>query len=296
MTRLRTVALFVIAWASFLARNAHGEPAAHDLPPPVYDLSADIAGRTRQAREQLGPRTDVQIVASTFVVAAPGGRGAASSALELMQRALAAYFDGRFSTRPVRAISVYLFPRDAPYQAFCQKTEGEPCMSPYGFYSHGERRIVMNIGLGVGTPTHELVHPLVEADFPEAPDWLNEGIASLLEHFYLAGPAEIHGRKNWRHPRLVQALRSKSERSEATLPALFALSDAQFRGKHEDLNYASARFFCQWLDQQQLLWPFYQRFRDHYASDPSGADAFRAVVGKTPAEAYAAWRSWVLRL
>ena len=297
MTHVRALTLVVMAWACLVARSAHGEAQVKPrLAPPGYDSSADIAARTRQAREQLGPRADVQIVEGTFVVAAPAGRGALTSALELTQSALAAYFNHRFATRPVRAISVYLFPNDAPYQAFCKKTEDTPCMSPYGFYSHGERRIVMNVGLGLGTLTHELVHPLVEADFPSAPDWINEGIASLFEHFYFAGIAEIHGRKNWRHPRLVRALRSKRERAAATLPALFALSDAQFRGEQEDLNYASARFFCQWLDQRQLLWPFYQRWRDQYALDPSGAEAFRVVVGKTPAEADADWRSWVLRL
>ena len=37
------------------------------------------------------------------------------------------------------------------------------------------------------------------------PAWINEGIASLFEHFYFSAPGEIHGAKNWRHPRLIQA-------------------------------------------------------------------------------------------
>ena len=36
-------------------------------------------------------------------------------------------------------------------------------------------------GLGLGTLTHELVHPLIEADFPSAPTWLNEGIATWYQ-------------------------------------------------------------------------------------------------------------------
>ena len=39
------------------------------------------------------------------------------------------------------------------------------CGTPYGVYYHADRRIVMNVGPGIGTLTHELVHPIVEADF-----------------------------------------------------------------------------------------------------------------------------------
>jgi hypothetical protein len=245
---------------------------------------------------ELGPRTDVQVVEGTFVVAAPGGRRALASALDVTRQALGAYFNGRFEKRPTRAISVYLFPTAAPYDAYCKKRDSVSCISPYGFYLHADRRIVMNVGPGLGTLTHELIHPLVETDFPAAPDWINEGIASLFEHFYFSAPGEMHGAKNWRHPRLVQALRSEQERIDASLPTLFALSDPQFRGDKEDLNYAAARYLCMWLDEREDLWPFYQRWRDHYAEDRSGAKSFEAVVGKTPAEANAEWTAWVLRL
>ena len=261
-----------------------------------YDLAADIADRKRQAMAELGPRTDVQVIEGTFVVAAPGGRRALAPALDVTRQALSAYFNGRFEKRPARAVSVYLFPRAEPYDAYCKKRDAVSCISPFGFYVHGDRRIVMNIGPGLGTLTHELVHPLVETDFPAAPDWINEGIASLFEHFHFSAPGEIHGGKNWRHPRLVKALRSKQERMDASLPTLFALNDEQFRGHKEDLNYATARYLCLWLDQKQKLWPFYQRWRDHYADDRSGAKSFQAVLGKTPAEADAEWTAWVLGL
>lgn len=266
------------------------------IPAPAYDLGADIEVRRRQAIDDLGPRTDVQLVETTFVVAAPGGRGSLASAVDVTRHALEAYFNGRFSKRPERAISVYLFPNAGPYEAYCKKHDSAPCISPFGYYEHGDRHIIMNVGPGIGTLTHELIHPLVETDFPKAPDWINEGIASLFEHFYFSAPGEIHGGKNWRHPRLVQALRSEKERHYSSVPSIFALSDEEFRGEREDLNYASARFLCQWLDQKHLLWPFYQRWRDNYADDPSGSKSFEAVVGKTLAEADTEWSTWVLRL
>lgn len=264
--------------------------------PPAYDLGDDLAARRALAREELGPKTESEIVEGVFLVASPTGKVALAGVMDVTRRALAAYFNGRFHKRPERAISVYLFPDAARYDAFCKKRWREKCDSPYGFYLASERKIIMNVGPGVGTLTHELVHPLVEADFPNAPDWINEGIASLFEQFYLPKAGEIRGGKNWRHPRLMAALGSPKEREHASLPALFAMNDEEFRGKREDLNYATARYLCQWLDEKGLLWPFYQRWRDGFASDPSGEKAFALVVGKTPADANAEWSAWVRRL
>jgi hypothetical protein len=263
---------------------------------PLYDLSADVAARTREAKQDLGRHAAVETVEDVFVLITPTGGGSLGATKELTKRVLAAYFNGRFSKHPSRAISVYLFPDAERYEAYCRKRWAEPCGSPFGFYRPDERRIVMNAGPGIGTLTHELVHPIVESDFPEAPTWLNEGIASLFEALWMPTPGQVHGVKNWRHPRLLRALRSAKERDRASLPALLRLNESSFRDEDEDLHYASARYLCQWLDQRGKLWPFYQRYRAHYRSDPTGELAFTAVVGKTPTEANADWSEWVERL
>jgi len=263
---------------------------------PVYDLPADVTARSAEARRELGKRATVETVEDVFVLVTPTGKGSLAETKSLTKKVLEAYFNGRFSKRPAQAISVYLLPDAKLYEAYCQMRYREPCGSPYGFYRPDERRIVMNAGPGIGTLTHELVHPIVEADFPTAPQWLNEGIASLFEALSMPTPGQVHGVKNWRHPRLLRALRSNEERQQAGLPALFALNDTAFRNDDEDLHYASARYLCLWLDQQGLLWPFYQRFRDHHAEDPSGEQSFRAVVGRSPADANDDWVRWVKRL
>jgi hypothetical protein len=315
----RTLVLLGTLWALWACAEAparHAAPARaqpvrvakptkkQPLPPlvtpqpkaPSYDLEADVTARKAEAVKDLGKRTETEVIEGVFVVAAPGGKAALAGAIDVTRRSLAAYFNGRFGKRPQKAISVYLFPTSAPYEAYCQKRWHEPCTSPYGSYTHSDRRIVMNVGPGIGTLTHELVHPLVESDFPEAPDWINEGIASLFEQFHLPRPGEIRGSKNWRLPRLKQAMQSKSERELARVPALFGMTDDVFRGDKESLNYATARYLCQWLDQKNLLWPFYQRWRDDFARDPSGEKAFVAVVGKTPAEINDEWARWVRAL
>jgi hypothetical protein len=214
---------------------------------------------------------------------------------QLVRRALAALYNGRFTTRP-EPVAVYLFASRAPYEAFCRSHLHEGCMSPYGFYRPDVRVIVMNAGPGIGTLTHEMVHPLVEADFPRAPTWIDEGIASLFEAPVLAKPGEIHGAKNWRLPRLRAALASPKERDAARLDALFGMSDGQFRDADEPLHYAMARYVCQWLDEQGKLWAFYRAWRDGAQDDPTGENAFARTVGRTPGAANEAWWSWVRRL
>ncbi|MBX3190395.1 MAG: DUF1570 domain-containing protein [Labilithrix sp.] len=279
-------------------REAATPPAAASKTEPPYDLAADRERRARTAKEELGSRTQVTVVSDIFVVIGPPGwQGAAfEQSVSLMRSSMAGYMNNRFGKKPDRAISVYLFPSGQPYEAFCKKQYDAPCIAHYGFYQPANRYMVMNAGLGLGTLTHEIVHPLVEADFPEAPTWLNEGIASVFEAPVITKPGEIHGVKNWRHPRLKRAMTSASEKSLARLDTLFGMKDETFRGDGEDRNYALARYVCQWLDERGKLWPFYQRWRDTAESDPTGVKAFTDVVGMTPTEAHALWSKWALAL
>ncbi len=264
---------------------------------PAYDLAGDRERRARVAKEELGPKTITTVVSDIFVVVGPPGwqGGAFEQSVSLMRSSMAGYLNNRFGKKPAQAISVYLFPEGQTYEAFCKKKYAAPCIAHYGFYQPGDRYMVMNIGLGLGTLTHEIVHPLVESDFPEAPTWLNEGIASVFEAPVITKPGEIHGVKNWRHPRLKRALTS-AEREHARLDVMFAMRDDLFRSENEDLHYAMARYVCQWLDERGKLWTFYQRWRDTVATDPSGEKAFKEVVGMTPAEANPVWTKWTLAL
>jgi hypothetical protein len=274
------------------------EPGAPEPVAPKYDLAADVTRRVALARQQLGQQATVMVDAELFVLAgaAGWGRAALGESIQLVRSALVALYNGRFTTKPSQAITIYLFPSSGPYERFCRTSSGNACLSIFGFYDPLERRIVMNAGLGLGTLTHELVHPLLETDFPGAPTWLNEGIASLFEAPVLPRPGEIHGRKNWRLPRLLAGLATRSERDEARLDHLFGMSDDTFRNEREKLHYATARYACQWLDEHQMLWLFYRRWRDHATEDPTGERSFEAIVGKPPRDVTDAWVGWVRAL
>ena len=265
--------------------------------PPPYDLAADRTSIAEQARRDLGT-VSVDTAQDVFVlIGAPGWSAQAlASSTDLTTRAIDAYLNGRFDTRPTRAIGVYLFADSASYQSYCSAHLGGRCASPFGQYEPSVRRIVMNAGPGLGTLTHELVHPLVEADFPRAPTWINEGIASLFEAPVMPRKGEIHGTRNWRLPRLLSAMRSPQERTWARLDSLFGMSDEAFRGRLEKLHYATARYLCQWLDTRGWLWPFYHAYRDGFDADPTGEKAFERVTGMTPAVANGEWAKWVRTL
>lgn len=267
-------------------------------PPPPYDLVADRARIVDVAHDELGASVPATVVQDAFVlVAAPGWIEAALQASKsLATRAIDAYFNGRFDKRPARAVGVYLFPDGKTYQAYCRARLGGDCPSVFGFYRPDLRRIIMNAGPGLGTLTHELVHPIVEADFPGAPTWIDEGLASLFEAPVMPREGEIHGMKNWRLPRLLTGMNAAKEQSSARLDALFGMANETFRDDLEKLHYATARYVCQWLDERGLLWPFYRQWRDGVKDDPTGEKTFTKVVGMTPAQANVPWTAWVKKL
>jgi hypothetical protein len=261
----------------------------------AYDVEADRERRMRAAAEDLGAHAAATKVTTPFVLAGPN-RAALTGSEAFIESVLAAYRRGRFDKSPQRAISIYVFPAAAAYHAYCRRVYGgTECMSHFGFYEPEERKIIMQGGAG-GTLSHELAHPFYEADFPDGPTWLNEGIASVFEQPILYPKGEIHGGKNWRLPRLIQALSSAKEKDEARLESLFGMADATFRNDQESLHYAIARYACQWLDERGFLWPFYHAYRDDSASDPTGEAAFTKVVGKKPADATREWHRWLRAL
>ncbi len=269
-------------------------PPAEALAPSEADLEATRA----ELRSDLGDSIHLGTLRGVFVVAAPRAMSKATfvQSHKFVERVLDAYMHERFDQLPRKAVKVLLFPDATSYATYCKRRYGEPPSTPYGFYRPDERQITMNLGPGVGTLTHELVHPILDADFPAAPEWLNEGLASLFERPVLTRKGEIHGATNWRLPRLTRAIRSPSERPKAKLSRLFQLGDDEFRGASEDLYYALARYFCQWLDQRGELWKFYRLWREQAEKDPTGEASFLKVTGKAPADFDQDFQRWALRL
>ena len=124
-----------------------------------------------------------------------------------------------FSRSPQRTIDIWLFKDADSYRRHSQQLFDITPSTPFGYYSEPNRALVMNISTGGGTLVHELVHPLMAANFAQCPAWFNEGLASLYEQ---CGEREgrIWGYPNWRLRGLQQ---SHSDRPRG--PLRDALSD-----------------------------------------------------------------------
>ena len=198
-----------------------------------------------------------------------------------------------FTDDPKEILDIWLFKDAASYQKHTQLIFNDTPTTPYGYYSREEKALIMNIGTGGGTLVHEIVHPFMEANFPECPAWLNEGLGSLYEQ---CGEADghIHGFVNWRLPGLQKAIKAK------TVPAfktLLMMDRDTFYGDRTGINYAQSRYLCYYLQEKDLLVKFYKQFSAGHKEDPSGFQTLRAVLGESDMEQFKRqWEKYVLGL
>ena len=74
-----------------------------------------------------------------------------------------------FSKDPKEIIDIWLFKDAASYERNAKLLFGYKPDTPYGYYSKMHKALVMNISTGGGTLVHEIVHPFIEANFPNCP-------------------------------------------------------------------------------------------------------------------------------
>jgi hypothetical protein len=194
-----------------------------------------------------------------------------------------------FTKRPTKVIEIWLFKNEKTYRKGAKQYFDDTPETPYGYYSSEHDAMVMNIGPGAGTLVHEVVHPYVEANFPGAPSWFNEGLASLYEQ-----PRErdghMWGTTNWRLPGLTAMIKAKSL---PTLKTLLSTSRDEFYEAEFDA-YAYARFLCQYLQDKGKLREFYKAFlvdKDH-----TGVTSLEKTFGKSLEELQPEFNKWALSL
>jgi hypothetical protein len=198
-----------------------------------------------------------------------------------------------FHAPPDRPIALLLFSGERSYNHYARQLFGEEGISVYGYYKPQERTLVMNIGTGAGTLVHEMTHALISFDFPDVPDWFNEGLASLHEASQIRhDESGIDGLANWRLPGLQQAVRERG------LTSLFdLLGETNFRGEQVGLNYAYARYACLFMQERGVLADFYRRFRAAHEHDSEGKATLLGVFpGYSWEQLDREFQQWVLTL
>lgn len=291
MSRARLVLVVTCAAGAACSSPASSEPRRKAAAPKSPHADHIAALREKLADKGLG---DLVIrVEEPFVVVGDGSLDQLAQDAGTVRWAADHLEADFFAKRPAKVLDIYLFHGADSYEAGVKTLTGEEPTTPYGFYSSTQHGLFMNISTGGGTLVHEIVHPYVEADFPNAPPWLNEGLGSLFEQS-AEREGHIVGLTNWRLGGLQTAIRKSKV---PTFDALTHLDSDAFYGDDTGVNYAASRYLLYYLQQQGLLHDFYRAFRAAREKDPSGYATLVATLGEKDMAAFEKrWRAWVAKL
>ena len=198
-----------------------------------------------------------------------------------------------FSKDPQRILDIWLFKNDTSYNSNTRSLLGTAPDTPFGFYNSEHNALIMNIATGGGTLVHEMVHPYIEANFPNCPAWFNEGLGSLFEQS-AERDGHIVGLTNWRLAGLQRAIRRGRLQS---FSSLMSTTQNEFYEADPGTHYAQARYLLYYLQERGLLVRYYHHFVAHQAQDATGQASLREILGESDlAEFQKRWEPWVLGL
>lgn len=195
---------------------------------------------------------------------------------EVIRRGSRALWEQLFRKRPDKPVRILVMADEVSYRATARRLYGDEDVARFGYWRPDGRTVLADLSTGDGTVMHELTHALMAADFPEAPDWYNEGLASLFEQSRFEKAGGLRGLVNWRLPALKKAA------AGGKLPwlgDLMSLRRGRFYADGAAENYAQARYFCLFLQSRGVLAKFHAAFRDGLADDPTGAAQAVAACG-----------------
>jgi len=81
-------------------------------------------------------------------------------------------------------IRVFISEDERGFVQFMNRDLGIPDASDYGIYVFSKKVLATYEQYGLGTFTHETLHPLLEANLPRMPSWGIEGVPTFFEKFY----------------------------------------------------------------------------------------------------------------
>ncbi|MBI3819833.1 MAG: hypothetical protein HY286_14145 [Planctomycetes bacterium] len=251
-------------------------------------------------KERIGDRKFEVLVEAPFVVIGDASRASVEKfSIQTVRWAVRLLRKDFFECDPREILEIWLFKDKESYEKNAVEIFNDRPSTPYGYYSSAHGAMIMNIATGGGTLVHEIVHPFVEADFPDCPSWLNEGLGSLFECCHEVD-GHIFGMPNWRLPALQEALKSADDSNKnRAMPfdAFTALSSAEFYNDTTGLHYSQARYLCYYLQEKGLLRKFYKDFRAARATDPTGYKTLCAALGNRDMKKFfGEWSAFTLAL
>src|SRR3989440_1766994 len=261
---------------------------------PKAATDADFAAHVEQLKKKL-PSSDFSIVIQPpFVVIGDEPEAVVKAhSVNTVKWAVDRLKQDYFAKDPKEILDIWLFKDSASYERNALALFGDKPTTPYGYYSSRHKALIMNISTGGGTLVHEIVHPFVEANFPDCPPWLNEGLGSLYEQSGEVS-GHIHGYTNWRLPGLQAAIKAGKA---PPFKDLMSLSSRAFYDDDKGTNYGQSRYLCYYLQQRGLLVKYYREFVNHQKDDPSGYKTLVRVLAVRDMTAFnRRWEKFVLGL
>ena len=254
---------------------------------------AQFAQHVMKLRRTLPAGFEV-LIEPPFVVLGDGGRTAVKRSAEGTVRwAVSKLKRAYFKRDPKQILNVWLFKDARSYRHHTGELFGHKPDTPYGYYSPSAGGLIMNISTGGGTLVHEIVHPFMEANFPDCPAWINEGLGSLYEQSAERG-GEIVGLTNWRLAGLQRALKRGPI---PTFRELSATTDRAFYDEDPGTHYAQSRYLMYYLQEHGLVRRFYREALAGRRADPTGYQALLSVLGKPNMQRFERdWAQYVLKL
>ena len=249
--------------------------AATPVVAPETSADTDLDRHIVELKKRL-PSSDFSIVIeSPFVVVGDEPESVVKQRAEgTIKWAVEKLKQDYFTQDPKEILDIWLFKDADSYKKHARLLFNDNPSTPYGYYSRAHKALIMNISTGGGTLVHEIVHPFVEANFPAAPPWLNEGLGSLYEQ---CGEEDghIHGYVNWRLPGLQRAIKAGEVGS---FKDLMAMDTNAFYSDSRGVNYAQSRYLLYYLQQKGLLFSFYKQFHARQKTDPTGYKTLQSLL------------------
>ena len=261
-----------------------GTPTAPELPVPatVVDIEVECQRVAQRLQDELGDRAEV-VVRSPFVLAGDDTADALivryQQEIEPLERAMRLSY---FEMVPDRPITFLLCMHTTSYRDLARHLFADEPVSKWGYYKPGRRTVIVNLEHGVAGIGHEMTHALMDFDFPTAPFWFREGLAALHESVLVREAAVGTSLEGLRKGRW-KAMQSLLDNDRLlTLEAL--LTAGKPSTGRAARRYAQARFFCLFLQRNQQLETYYQRFKRAGSADPHGIRTLLEVLGKQDLE------------
>ena len=199
-----------------------------------------------------------------------------------------------FEQAPGPTVDIWLFTDADSTARYTREVFGREPEPAEGFYSPGERAIVVDLSARDGGVEHFVVHAFVQAGFERCPVWLDEGLAQYMEAALTGKPGElviVPGRRD----KGGFATHAKAKKPYRLNRVLNFQSDDFHASTKQHLKYAQAYTLVTFSlhgGQGAYRDGFFTYLRSAYAGKDSSTH-FKKAIGVKEKELEKAWAEYV---